>query len=473
MTRISNTQREVSPSPTGAHLSAMVIGGGLAGSEAAWQLASRGIRVGLVEMRPAVFSPAHHTPDLAELVCSNSFKSDDPATAAGLLKQELEALGSVALAAARRTRVPAGAALAVDRDRFSHLVSSLISEHPLIQVRRCEQTTLPDGPVIVATGPLSSPGFEAVLLDLAGPDRLAFFDAAAPIVAAESLDTGVIFAASRYGKGGGADYLNAPMNRTEYERFITELVAARRVKEKDFERRDLFAACQPVEETARAGLDALRHGCMKPIGLLDPRTGERPWAVVQLRAENAAGTAYNLVGFQTNLVFGEQERIFRLIPGLENAEFLRLGVMHRNTFVDSPRLLDATLALRSLSRVRLAGQLTGTEGYLEAVATGLLAAVNTFADLAGTEPLVLPDTTALGSLIAYATNPGTQRYQPMHVNFGLVPPLDERVRGKSARYQAYSARACTEMAEYLASRGDLGMDVARAAASMVAGGADA
>lgn len=473
MTQVHTAQRESLPLLAGAYPLVTVIGGGLAGSEAAWQLASRGIGVSLVEMRPSVTTPAHHTSNLAELVCSNSLKSDDPTAAAGLLKRELEELGSLALTAARLTRVPAGTALAVDRDRFSGLVSALLDEHPLIDVQRHEQTALPSGPVIVATGPLTSPAFESVLSSVVGPDRLAFFDAAAPIVAAQSLDLRVVFAASRYDKGGGADYLNAPMSRAEYERFITELVAARRVKEKDFERRELFAACQPVEEIARAGADALRFGPMKPVGLVDPRTGERPWAVVQLRAENAAGTAFNLVGFQTNLAFGEQERVFRLIPGLKNAEFLRFGVMHRNTFVDSPRLLDATLALRSLARVRLAGQLAGTEGYLEAVATGLLAAVNTFADLAGVEPLVLPDTTALGSLVAYATNPETQKYQPMHVNFGLVPPLEVRVRGKRARYEAYSARASRDMAKYLAGRSDLRLDLARAAALRVAGRADA
>jgi methylenetetrahydrofolate--tRNA-(uracil-5-)-methyltransferase len=432
-----------------------VIGGGLAGCEAAWQLATRGVGVQLIEMRPAAMGPAHHTARLAELVCSNSFKSDDPTTAAGLLKQELDSLGSVTIAAARATRVPAGAALAVDRDRFSALISHVVGHHPLIQVHRCEQSTLPDGPVICATGPLTSAAFEPVLTEIAGPDRLAFFDAAAPIVAADSIDMGAVFSASRYGKGGGADYLNAPMDREAYQRFVSALVEARRVTAKDFERRELFAACQPAEEIARTGLDSLRFGPLKPVGLTDPRTGERPWAVVQLRPENAARTAYNLVGFQTNLAFVEQERVFRLIPGLENAEFLRYGVMHRNTFVDAPHLLDNTLAVRSLPRVRLAGQVTGTEGYLEAAATGLLAALNTFAALEGAAPFVLPETTALGSLIAYATNPETERYQPMHVNFGLVPPLAERVRGKSARYEAYAARARADLALSIAVRPDL------------------
>ncbi len=418
-----------------------VVGAGLAGSEAAWQLASRGIAVTLIEMRPQRTSPAHHTEHFGELVCSNSFKSNDPETASGLLKHELRRLGSLVMAVAEETRVPAGAALAVDRDQFGRLLTRRVAEHPLVTVRTEEATELPKGPVIVATGPLTGSGFEPVLTELVGEGRLAFFDAAAPIVDAESLDRSIVFAASRYGKGGGADYLNAPMDRDEYAVFLDALLGARKATLKEFERRELFQACQPVEEVARTGTDALRFGALKPVGLTDPRTGERPWAVVQLRAENAACTAYNLVGFQTNLAFGEQERVFRLIPGLEHAEFLRHGVMHRNTFIDAPRLLDATLALRSNPRIRFAGQITGTEGYAEAAASGLLAGVNTWASLTDNEPLVLPRTTALGSLIAYASNPETTPYQPMHVNFGIVPPLEERVRGKRERYAAYSARA--------------------------------
>ena len=442
-----------------------VIGGGLAGSEAAWQLATRGVSVELIEMRPEVMGPAHHTANLAELVCSNSFKNEDPTTAAGLLKRELDSLGSMVLAAAHATRVPAGTALAVDREGFSALISGVIANHPLIRVVHREQTTLPDGLTICATGPLTSQHFEGVLTDLAGPERLAFFDAAAPIVAAESIDESVVFAASRYGKGEGADYLNAPMDRTQYECFAAALVEARRVTAKDFERRELFAACQPAEEIARTGPDALRFGPLKPVGLTDPRTGQRPWAVVQLRPENRAKTAYNLVGFQTNLAFGEQERVFRLIPGLERAEFLRYGVMHRNTFVDAPHVLDRALAVRSVPRVRMAGQVTGTEGYLEAAATGLLAAVNVFAEIAGAEPFVLPETSALGSLVAYATNPETERYQPMHVNFGLLPPLAQRIRGKRARYEAYAQRASDDLELYLDTRPDLGLEQTRQAAA--------
>lgn len=426
-----------------------VIGGGLAGSEAAWQLAERGIHVRLLEMRPDVMTPAHHTGDLAELVCSNSLKSEDPTTAAGLLKSELAALGSIVLKVALETKVAAGSALAVDRGEFSERLTHLIATHPLIEVIREEVSELPDGRVIIATGPLTSTAFEPVLSDLIGGDRLAFFDAAAPIIDAETIDRDVVFAASRYGKGGGADYLNAPFTRDEYDRFYDALIEARRTTEKDFERRELFQACQPVEEVGRTGRDALRYGALKPVGLTDPRDGQRPWAVVQLRSENQACSAYNLVGFQTNLTFGEQHRVFRMIPGLEHAEFLRHGVMHRNTFIDAPRLLDQTLALRSQPRVRFAGQLTGTEGYVEAAASGLLAAVNTWADLVGAPAIVLPGTTALGSLVAYATDPATHPYQPMHVNFGIIPPLDVRVKGKRERYAAYSERAMADLASWI------------------------
>jgi methylenetetrahydrofolate--tRNA-(uracil-5-)-methyltransferase len=432
-----------------------VIGAGLAGSEAAWQLATRGVPVTLVEMRPGVIPAAHHTSDFGELVCSNSLKNEDVGTAAGLLKHELEELGSVVLDVARATRVPAGSALAVDRERFSAELTRRVSEHPLVTVARVEADSIPDGRVIIATGPLTSAAFEPAILELAGSEGLAFFDAAAPIVDAETIDRSVAFAASRYDKGSGADYLNAPMDRDEYEAFYEALVGAHRVMAKEFERLDLFQACQPVEEVARSGPDALRYGALKPVGLIDPRTGTRPWAVVQLRAENTGLTAYNLVGFQTNLTFAEQERVFRLIPGLGGAEFLRHGVMHRNTFVDAPRLLDATLSVRGAPRVRLAGQLTGTEGYVEAAASGLLAALNTWAEIAGEPPIVLPPTTALGSLIAYATDPDTSPYQPMHVNFGIVPPLERRVRGKRERYAAYSERARRDLAEWLAIRPDV------------------
>ena len=400
-------------------------------------------------------TPAHVSGDLAELVCSNSLKGEDPITAAGLLKSELDAMGSLILEVARRTRVAAGSALAVNREEFSRAVTTALESHPLIEVVRQEVSELPEGHVIVATGPLTASVFEPVLSDLVGEGRLSFFDAAAPIVDSESIDTSIVFAASRYDKGQGADYLNAPFTRQEYDRFYQALVEAQRVTAKDFERRELFQACQPVEEVARSGRDAPRYGAMKPVGLTDPRDGSRPWAVVQLRSENQARTAYNLVGFQTNLTFGEQERVFRLIPGLEHAEFLRHGVMHRNTFVDAPRLLDSTLALRSHPRVRFAGQLTGTEGYAEAAASGLLAALNTWAAVVGARPVLLPDTTAFGALVAYATNPDTTPYQPMHVNFGIVPPLAERVKGKRDRYAAYSRRAQEAMTQLVKDRPDV------------------
>lgn len=436
-----------------------VIGGGLAGSEAAWQLAERGVLVTLVEMRPAVMTPAHSSGELAELVCSNSLKGEDPNSAAGLLKRELDVLGSMVLNAARQCRVAAGGALAVDRTAFSTLVTERLTGHPLIDVERREAASIPPGPVIVATGPLTSPSMESALSELVGEDRMSFFDAAAPILEEQSLNRDVVFAASRYGKGEGADYLNAPMNREQYEAFHAELIAARRVTEKDFDRRELFSACQPVEEVARTGLDALRFGALKPVGLTDPRTGERPWAVVQLRAENAEGSAYNLVGFQTNLAFPEQKRVFGMIPGLESAEFSRFGVMHRNTFLDAPRVLDKTLALRTNPRVRVAGQLSGTEGYLEAVASGLVAALNTYAQMMEHDPVIMPQTTAFGSLLAYATDENTKNYQPMHVNFGIVPPFAERVRGKRERYAAYAQRAMDDLLSWVSGRSDLGIPV--------------
>lgn len=432
-----------------------IIGGGLAGCEAAIQLARRGTAVALYEMRPETMTPAHHSGNLAELVCSNSLKSDDSGTAAGCLKRELEGMGSALMQAARASAVAAGGALAVDREHFAREVASMIEASPLITVNRQEVTALPDGPLIVATGPLTSTGFEQVLDELVGPERLSFYDAAAPVVDALTLDRRVIFPASRYGKGEGSDYLNAPMSREEYERFHAALISADRVISKEFDRRELFAACQPVEEVGRTGLDTLRFGALKPVGITDPRTGERPWAVVQLRAENREGSAYNLVGFQTNLTWPEQRRVFGMIPGLENAEFLRFGVMHRNTFIDAPSVLTPTLALRDRPHVRFAGQVSGTEGYLEAAASGLVAALNVFADLHGLAPVVMPDTTVFGALLAYATDTTLTDYQPMHVNFGIVPPLDPPVKGKRNRYAAYAERARAALGGWIASRPDL------------------
>lgn len=432
-----------------------VIGGGLAGSECALQLADRGMKVTLVEMRPQQMSPAHHTGDLAELVCSNSFKSTRFDSAAGLLKNELKRMGSHLLACAERTAVAAGGALAVDRDKFSAAVEAEVASRPAITVVHEEATRIPEGHVVIAAGPLCSPALSQQVMDLVGGDALSFFDAAAPIVDASTLNMDVLFAQSRYEEQGAGDYLNAPLSKEEYEAFIEALTGAERVVLKDFERKDLFQACQPAEEVARTGKDAIRFGAMKPVGLIDPRTGHRPWAAIQLRAENADKTAFNLVGFQTNLTFGEQKRVFRMVPGLENAEFFRYGVMHRNTFVDAPHVLDETFGVSGTS-VRLAGQITGTEGYMEAVATGLLAALNTYAEAIDAPYVALPKTGALGSLVGYATDPSTQGYQPMHVNFGIVPPLtDGKKRSKRDRYQAYAERALADLDAYLATRPDL------------------
>lgn len=427
----------------------LVIGAGLAGSEAAWQLAVRGIDVELVEMRPETVSPAHHTGDFAELVCSNSLKSDDPSTAPGMLKTEMRALGSLVVAIARKAAVPAGGALAVDRDAFSARITHMLTDHPRISVVHREQTTIPrDRAVIVATGPLTSAGIQSALSDVVGSSRLAFFDAAAPIVDATTINGTIAFAQSRYDKGQGADYLNCPFEPDEYERFIEALVSAARVVGKDFETKELFSACQPIEEIARKGVDALRFGPMKPVGLTDPRTGRRPWAVLQLRAENVACTAYNLVGCQTNLTFAEQRRVFSLVPGLAAAEFLRYGVMHRNTFVDAPSLLGPDLAVRTSPHVRIAGQLAGTEGYMEAAAGGLLAALGVATARMGAVLQPLPPETALGALIAYATDPGTAGYQPMHVNFGLLPPAPAGVRGKRDRHATVAAAGAVALKQW-------------------------
>lgn len=432
-----------------------VIGGGLAGSECALQLARRGISVTLMEMRPQTMTPAHHTASFAELVCSNSFKATRHDSAAGLLKEELRLMGSELITCAAAAAVPAGGALAVDRERFSTEVEARIAAQPNITVERTEATTIPEGHVVIAAGPLCSPALAEEVLKLVGGTALSFFDAAAPIVDATTLNRDAIFTQSRYGEAGEGDYLNCPLNRDEYDAFIDALVGAERVVLKDFERTDLFQACQPAEEVARTGHDALRFGAMKPVGLIDPRTGHRPWAAIQLRAENRERTAYNLVGFQTNLTFPEQRRVFRMVPGLEDAEFFRYGVMHRNTFVDAPHVLDGTFAVPG-TMVRLAGQITGTEGYMEAVASGLLAALNTVADLTGAPSVQLPETGALGALVHYATNPATEAYQPMHVNFGLVPPLaDGKRRSKRDRYAAYADRALADLKWYLATRGDL------------------
>lgn len=425
----------------------VVIGAGLAGCECALALAKRGVPVKLYEMRPQATSAAHKTDHLAELVCSNSLKALRADSAAGLLKAELTRLGSTLIGLAKQAAVPAGGALAVDRDVFSSLVEQAVATEPLIELIREEVVELPQGcPVVVAAGPLCSGALAQTVEGLVGGKKLSFFDAAAPIVDASTLDREKVFAMSRYDKGDGDDYLNCPMDKEEYDRFVDELVGAERAILRDFERRELFQACQPAEEVARTGHDALRFGALKPVGIIDPRTGRRPWAVVQLRAENRQGTAYNLVGFQTNLTWPEQRRVFRMIPGLEECEFFRYGVMHRNTFIDAPACLDETFALKGDRRIRFAGQITGTEGYTEAIATGLLAAFNTLADLRGRALSPLPVTGALGSLMAYATDPATKDYQPMHVNFGIVPALEHKGKlSKRDKYKLYAKRAAADL----------------------------
>lgn len=431
-----------------------VIGGGLAGSECALQLAERGVYVRLFEQRPCMSSPAHRTNNLAELVCSNSLKSTKPDSAAGLLKFELATMGSKLLALAEQCAVPAGGALAVDRDAFSQAVTQAIENHPRIELVREHVTAIPDNPCVIAAGPLCSSPLLDELVAKVGGEHLSFYDAAAPIVDADSIDYDIVFRQSRYDDAGIGDYLNCPLNRDEYEAFITELVGAKRVLARDFESKDLFCACQPAEEVARTGMDSLRFGALKPVGLIDPRTNKRPWAAVQLRAETTDGTAYNMVGFQTNLTWPEQRRVFRMIPGLEQAEFLRYGVMHRNAFVDAPHVLDTTFAIPQTS-IRLAGQITGTEGYVEAIASGLVAALNTWADLISAPQVDLPRTSAFGSLIAWATDLATSDYQPMHVNFGLLPPLPEHIRDKSARRAAQAQRGREDVCAWRARRHDL------------------
>ena len=436
-----------------------IVGAGLAGSEAALTLADLGFAVHLVEMRPEKQTCVHQTGLCAELVCSNSLKSMKANSAAGMLKAELAALGSHVFAAARAHAVAAGGALAVDREAFAREVTDRIAAHPNItlehaEVCSIEQTCKGSDAVVLASGPLTSDALAASLQRLTGVDHMAFYDAAAPIVMADSLDSGKLFRQSRYedASGDAGDYLNAPFTREEYERFIEELVAAERVIARDFETRDLFQACQPIEEIARKGADAPRFGTLKPVGLTDPATGRRPWAALQLRAEDAHGESYNLVGFQTNLTFPEQRRVFRMIPGLENAEFARYGVMHRNTFINAPQLLTPLLQLRSTVDekvpVFVAGQLAGTEGYCEAVRSGLHVAFSVASCLRGIDAPKLPAQTAFGALMAYATDPATVDYQPMHVNFGIMEPLPQRIRNKRERYAAYAERGQDALARY-------------------------
>ena len=432
-----------------------VIGGGLAGSEAAWQLAEAGVPVRLLEMRPDTMTPAHHTSYLAELVCSNSLKADYLESAAGLLKEELRRLGSLIMRVADRTRIPAGGALAVDREEFAAGVTAAVTGHPRIEVMRREVTAIPPGqPAVVATGPLTSPAFSQWLREILGRDYLYFYDAAAPVVTAESLDFSKIFAASRYGKGE-ACYLNCPLTEEEYKVFWENLRTAETSEAHlPEERKHFFEGCLPVEVLAARGKDTLRFGTMKPVGLVDPRTGRRPYAMVQLRPENREKTLYNMVGFQTNPRRPEQRRVFRLIPGLEAAEFARYGMMHRNTFINSPELLLATLQFRGNEDLFFAGQLTGVEGYVGSTAAGLVAGINLARRWHGREPVAFPVETAIGALLAHITSADPAHFQPMSFHFGLLPPLAGVA--KKERKKVLAERALAALAVFL---GKIGAEI--------------
>jgi len=415
-----------------------VIGAGLAGSEAAWQLAKRGVDVTLYEMKPQKMSPAHKSPLFAELVCSNSLRSDRLQNAVGLLKEEMRVLDSLVMRAADHARVPAGGALAVDRESFSGYITQTLRSNPHVTVVVEEITHIPDGPVIVATGPLTSDALAEDIAALPGMSTLHFFDAAAPIVMAESLDMNKVFRASRYGRGD--DYLNCPMNKEEYDAFVEALLAAETAPVHGFEENMVFEGCMPVESMARRGHMVLAFGPMKPVGLPDPKTGREAYAVVQLRQDDAAGSMYNLVGFQTRLKFGEQKRVFGMIPGLENAEFARYGVMHRNTFLHSPGLLDHNYCMLCRPDTYFAGQMTGVEGYVESAASGLTAGLALAQKLNGREPVEFPTATAIGALSHYISTPNSD-FQPMNITFGLIDGLDKRVRSKAQRYEMISQRA--------------------------------
>ncbi|WP_438802333.1 FADH(2)-oxidizing methylenetetrahydrofolate--tRNA-(uracil(54)-C(5))-methyltransferase TrmFO [Exiguobacterium aurantiacum] len=426
-----------------------VIGAGLAGSEAAWQLAKRGIQVDLYEMRPVRQTPAHHTDQFAELVCSNSLRANGLQNAVGVLKEEMRTLDSLILKAADTASVPAGGALAVDRHDFAGFVTDTLKNHPLVKVHNEEIKQIPDGVVIMATGPLTSPDLSASLKAFTGEDYLYFYDAAAPILDGETIDREKVYLKSRYDKGEAA-YLNCPMTEEEFNLFYEELVKAEVVPLKEFEKEIYFEGCMPFEVIAQRGKKTLLFGPMKPVGLEDPKTGKRPFAVVQLRQDNSAGTLYNLVGFQTHLKWGEQKRIIQLIPGLENAEIVRYGVMHRNTFINSPSLLKPTYQARTRDTLFFAGQMTGVEGYVESAASGLLAGINAAKMVAGEELLVLPRETMLGSMAHYITTTDGKHFQPMNANFGLVPSLEDAPKKmkKQERYERYANRALETIQQY-------------------------
>ena len=425
-----------------------VVGAGLAGSEAAWQAARLGVKVRLYEMRPVRTTPAHRTGGFAELVCSNSLRSASLENAVGLLKEEMRSLDSLIMAAADRHRVPAGGALAVDRDLFSTAVTGALEENPLVEVVREELAVLPEGGIVVlATGPLTSEPMVRSIKELTGQEYLYFYDAVAPIVTLESINMEKAFLSSRYGKGE-ADYINCPMNREEYIRFREELAGAERAPRKEFEKEVNFEGCMPIEVLASRGEDTMRYGPLKPVGLTDPHTGQRPYAVVQLRQDNAAGTLYNMVGFQTHLKWPEQQRVLRMIPGLEKAEFARYGVMHRNTYINSPVVLEATYQCRLRPGLFFAGQITGVEGYVESASSGLVAGINAARLHMGQDLLVFPPVTAHGSLVHYITGADPRRFQPMNVTFGLFPELESRVRDRKVRNSMYSERALSSLADF-------------------------
>ena len=416
--------------------------GGLAGTEAAYQIAKRGIKVKLYEMKPEKFSPAHSSKELAEIVCSNSFKSNSITNACGLLKEELRNLGSLLIQIADETKVPAGQALAVDRETFSKRVTEEIEKNPNIEIIReeVENIEAEDGIVIIATGPLTSEKMAKQIINITGKDRLAFYDAAAPIIEKDSINFNIALYGDRYGKEGDSSYINLPMNKEEYEIFYNELVNAEIVTLHEFERKEIFEGCMPIEVMAKRGEDTIRFGPLKPVGFTDPRTNSRPYAIVQLRQDNTSGTLYNMVGFQTNLKFGDQKRVFSLIPGLENAEFVKYGVMHRNTFINSPELLDNTYNLKAKSNIYFAGQITGVEGYVESIASGLVAGLNAVAKFNNTEKITFSNETIIGALSSYISTENT-KFQPMNANFGILPPLEEKIKDKVQRYTKMAERA--------------------------------
>ncbi len=425
----------------------VVIGAGLAGCEAAWQIAKKGERVILYEMKPEVYSPAHRSPFFAEIVCSNSFKSESLENSPGVLKKEMELLESLILKTAKETRVPAGDSLAVDREVFSKRITQIMERLENVEIIRKEVSAIPEnGITIIATGPLTSEALSREIQMITGDRHLFFYDAISPIVTVDSIDFGKVFKASRYGKGGD-DYVNCPMGEDEYYRFVNALNQAEKVPIRHFERRYLFEGCLPVEELAARGKDTLAFGPLKPVGLIDPKTGRQPFAVIQLRQEDQFGTLFNLVGFQTRLKQEEQKKVFRMIPGLERAEFVRLGSVHRNTFIDSPRLLKESLQLRDRPNLFFAGQITGVEGYMESTAMGLLAGINAFRKARGAETVFPPFTTAIGALIHYTTHSQTIPFQPMNINFGLFPPLQGKARGRERR-RLLAKRALNEMKKW-------------------------